>query len=135
MKKLFILLVVMLSLDITNASAQNEVRGVETKLVTYTASNGTEYFGYEFYNMNSIPVSVDAELYCFKTDYGETILKATKSFVLNSKEKYIWKHENNSNFEVQVNQPLSQYRRDEPWGTHHDHNGNYHIKYKAYKLE
>ncbi len=52
MKKLFILLVVMLSLDITNASAQNEVRGVETKLVTYTASNGTEYFGYEFYNMN-----------------------------------------------------------------------------------
>ena len=85
---------------ISTELAAQEVRGVETKVVEYIGSayyvrnnnsgSGechTEWFGYSFYNMNSIPVSVDAELYI------DDKLVDTKSFVLAAKEAYIWKQE------------------------------------------
>lgn len=142
MKKTLILLAIILGMTAVDVSAQNEVRGVETKLVKY---NGRDYetrtgyndykevdlwFGYSFYNMNSIPVSVDAELY--ERDYNEAYsrytedLVDTKTFVLKSGESYIWKHENDYDFKV--------YRggkdNDEP-----GESSSYYIKYKAYKLE
>lgn len=149
MKKTLILLAIILGMTAVDVSAQNEVRGVETKLVKY---NGRDYsitawgntkkkkvvdlwFGYSFYNMNSIPVSVDAELY--KRYYNEAYsrytedLVDTKTFVLKSGESYIWKHENNGDFEVYKYIDEDIPNKDEPG------NGNrsYYIKYKAYKLE
>lgn len=135
----------MLGFATTQTYAQNEVRGVETKLVKYTGSSYSyssssrirEYkyyntwFGYEFHNMNSIPVSVDAKLYRkgWRDDDEYTLIN-TKSFVLNSKESYIWKHENYDNFRVYYSYETSQ---DTPnYGSSY---ADYYIEYKAYKLE
>lgn len=119
----------------TQLHAQNEVRGVETKLATYYSSEECEkYFGYEFYNMNSIPVSIDAELYYRSNPSYEAILKETKSFVLDSKEKYIWKFEQKSDFCVlRYSYGNSPSPKSQPGsGVYND---SYFIKYKAYKLE
>ena len=121
-----------MSLDITNAFAQNEVRGVETKLVTYYDGK-YEYFGYEFYNMNSIPVSVDAELYCIYKMRDETILEKTKTFVLNSKEKYIWKPSTDDDFDAMYRMyGHDPSRKKVPGDSFYT---EYYVKYKAYKLE
>lgn len=109
-----------------------EVRGVESKLVVYDGpkyrDSYTEYYGYSFLNMNSIPVSVDVELY-EQIDDGTTTLISTKSFVLQANESYIWKHEDNNAFRVH-----SRYSSTVP----HYYRGNrelkYYVKYKAYKL-
>ena len=68
MKKILVLIFSVVCI-MTNVNAQ-EVRGVETKLVKYHGSEYENYsgtsdlwFGYSFRNMNSIPVSVDIELY------------------------------------------------------------------------
>lgn len=153
MKKTLILLAIILGMTAVDVSAQNEVRGIETKLVKYngrdystTVKTRTRYndykkvdlwFGYSFYNMNSIPVSVDAELY--KRYYNEAYsryiedLVDTKTFVLKSGENYIWKHENNSDFKVYdyIDEDGEEMLNDEPGGG----NTSYYIKYKAYKLE
>lgn len=121
-----------------------EVKGVETKLVIYDGpeykvENGTrrgytmwetstKWFGYSFYNMNSIPVSVEAELYS-----NEGKLLSTKTFNLKSNETYIWKHEGNEDFYLNQNENyLSSYRwtdsKKEPGY------GKYYVKYKAYRL-
>lgn len=153
MKKTLILLAIILGMTAVDVSAQNEVRGVETKLVKY---NGGDYktivvtrtrynnekvvdlwFGYSFYNMNSIPVSVDAELY--KRYYNEAYsryiedLVDTKTFVLKSGESYIWKHENNDDFKVYkfIDEDGKEVHKDEPC----EGSRSYYIKYKAYKLE
>lgn len=113
------------------AFAQNEVRGVETKLAKY---NGPRYysdegtcdphrvsnlwFGFQFTNLNSIPVSVDVEL------YRDDELISTKSFVLKSKETYIWKFEHIHSFRAC-------YLGDECETLE----GGYYVRYKAYKLE
>ena len=132
----------------------SEVKGVETKLVVYDGSeyevrNGssrsgglnyrssTKWFGYSFYNMNSIPVSVEAELY--KThDYKGQLLVTTKTFNLKPGETYIWKHENMFAFKVNF-----QYC---PTCNSHWTNGNteprssdyssnsYYVEYTAYKI-
>jgi hypothetical protein len=83
----------------------------------YRESNSGNYYYYhiypgvafEFTNLNSISISVDAELYTAK---GELI--DSKSFVLKSKESYIWKR---GAIGIDV--------RDKE---------NYYVKYKAYKL-
>lgn len=134
MKKLFVMLVVMLGFT-TQLYAQNEVRGVETKVAKYKGSyydvgesRPNEWFGYSFTNMNSIPVSVDAELY----ESGS--LTDTKSFTLQPQESYIWKFENNSDFKVKYSTSSMYSYRD----TYHERSqpsGSYFIKYKAYKLE
>lgn len=118
------------------AFAQNEVRGVETKIAKYEGprylAKGDCYlwFGYQFTNLNSIPVSVDVEL------YGDDELISTKSFVLKSKEIYIWKFEHNSDFEV--------YYSTSSWGDRMEKSNpgsnqypkiKYYVRYKAYKLE
>lgn len=132
----------------------SEVKGVETKLVVYDGSEYkveagrsrsgdyhykyfTKWFGYSFYNMNSIPVSVEAELY--KThDYKGQKLVTTKTFNLKPGETYIWKHENMDAFKVNYTSCWNCYSdcttsREEP---HYDESGRvtYYIRYKAYKI-
>lgn len=141
MKKLFVMLVVMLGFT-TQLYAQNEVRGVETKVVKYQGSyydvgerQSNEWFGYSFTNMNSIPVSVDAELY----EGGS--LTETKSFTLQPQESYIWKFEHEWDFQVTYAQFFSYgfsyeyYKKTEPGYDPQTSARNYFIKYKAYKLE
>lgn len=146
MKKFFICLVVMLGFATTDLFAQSEVRGVETKLVIYDGpeyktwvSNGyrsieriyTEWFGFSFQNMNSIPVSIDVEL-CYLDDYNNNRRRVVqrKSFVLNSQESYIWKFEDNTDFEVYYDG----YEKTKP-RRGSDSSYTYFVDYKAYKLE
>lgn len=76
MKKILIILLVLMGC-IVGFAQLIELRGVETKWVDD---------GYSFYNMNSISVSIDAELY----NSSQTLIN-TKSFTIKSKETYIWK--------------------------------------------
>ena len=142
----------------TNVNAQ-EVRGVETKLVKY---HGSEYnytwgiwyepnaisdlwFGYSFRNMNSIPVSVDIELYADvnqKVDYSSSYkyvekLLTTKTIVLEPGEEYIFKRESDDAMKVFDNSDVP---RDAPLiasGGYDNENKrkNYRVTYKAYKLQ
>lgn len=116
-----------------------EVHGVETKLTKYSGSEyGSKnlWFGYSFTNMNSIPVSIDAELYETRTREDGKIV-STKSFTLKSGETYIWKFENNSDFRVynvDYNNGRAYYsEKEKPKYTYNVYSG-YFIKYKAYKL-
>ena len=77
-----------------------EVRGVETKTITNTDSDGAEYSSFAFTNMNSITVCVDAELnrHTEKRDpwnqYKITENKGVvdrKSFTLRPGETYVWR--------------------------------------------
>ncbi len=138
-------LVVMLGFATTDLYAQNEVRGVETKLVIYEGSeyqdwkvigynyveeNYNEWFGFEFYNMNSIPISIDVELCYMDIDcYGRTRKNVVtkKTFVLNSQESYIWKFEDRDHFQAYNDG----YQITKPQIGDHE----YYVEYKAYKLE
>ena len=129
MKKVFLFLVTTM-LFAANVNAQ-EVHGVESKMVcTHDCNpNGSwdnwsygetkwPWFAYEFTNLNSIPVSVEVELYHKeKTGYEkyEFVVISTKSFVLKSGESYVFK-----TGEKGINEYF--------------HNREYYIKYKAYKL-
>lgn len=136
MKRLLLCLAVVIIATV-NVLAQ-EVHGVESRMVcTYDCNPDGSFsfwfkssrdgyptypwFSYEFTNMNSIPVSVEVELYeAHKDSYGRLIdyhIKATKSFVLKSNESYIWKNSDNRGIADSRN-------RDD-----------YYIKYKAYKLQ
>jgi len=132
MKRMFLILTVMLCATVCVIA--QEVHGVETRMVctsdcnpngswdgwgkyTYSSYEHMPWFSYEFTNMNSIPVSVEVELYNKKIYNNKTeyILIATKSFVLESRESYIFKtHEEGID-----------------WYERHD---EYYVKYKAYKL-
>ena len=79
--------------------------------------------------MNSIPVSVDVELYRRDTgDKSETTLISTKSFVLQANESYIWKHETNYHFRKEYKS------QREPTYSNYSWSCSYYVKYKAYKL-
>lgn len=118
----------------------SEVKGVETKLVIYDgqeyeywgdnaryASYSTEWFGFSFYNMNSIPVSVEAELY-----YAGKLVD-TKTFSLASKETYIWKQKSNNSFRVYDSVGKKEVPDD--YARNGDEYGyTYYVKYKAYKI-
>ena len=124
-----------------------EVKGVETKVVIYDGPEysgrkypgtgptlySTKWFGYSFYNMNSIPVSVDAELYC--VEYGIEELVSTKVFNLKSKETYVWKRENSRDFRVNDDAagPHGHWS-DEGRSTPGMRGRTYYVKYKAYKI-
>ena len=146
MKKIFMCLVVMLGFATTDLYAQSEVRGVETKLVIYggpeyedwkevgyrsVQENRNEWFGFEFYNMNGIPVSIDVELCYMDYHYGSQRKNVVtkKTFVLGSQESYIWKFEDNNNFQAYY----KGHQRTKPgiWNS----NTEYYVEYKAYKLE
>lgn len=124
-KSLFLLLGALWCLAATDLSAQNEVRGVETRRVIYDGPNYrgmyTEYYGFEFSNRNSIPVSVSIELWYNSRGYEDPKLVTTKDVVLDPGEKYILKQENNSVFRIHDNNILNI--------------NDYYVKYKAYKLE
>lgn len=133
MKKVFLFLVATMMFA-ANVNAQ-EVHGVETKMVcTYDCNpngkwdkwdDGRKYkypwFAYEFTNLNSIPVSVEVELYSNTTSFNKDIITddfkviATKSFVLKSGESYVFKTDEKG---------ITEYRYQE----------SYYVKYKAYKL-
>lgn len=140
MKKLFLFFVLIISVS-NLAFAQNEVRGIETKLVKYDGkstyiiktgnSTETEYnlwYGFQFTNLNSIPVSIDAELYNID---GKLI--TTKTFVIMSKEAYIWKFENNNDFRVYYDK--FGYYTQRYYRYENEPEDNYYVKYKAFKLE
>ena len=143
MKKILVLIFSVVCI-MTNVNAQ-EVRGVETKLVKYHGSeykhdSGTRdlWFGYSFRNMNSIPVSVDIELYAdvqHKNPYGSydyvEKLLTTKTIVLEPGEEYIFKRESDDAMRVfyYFSEP-----RDVPTD-HQKRNENYRVTYKAYKLQ
>lgn len=146
MKKIFVLLFALMS-GIVSFAQSLEVRGVETKVVIYDGpeysgrkypSTGpdqysTKWFGYSFYNMNSIPVSVDAELYC--VEYGREKLVSTKAFNLKSKETYVWKMENKRDFMVNYDTAGSHGDwSDEGRSTPCLQGRTYYVKYKAYKI-
>ena len=151
MKKILVLIFSVVCI-MTNVNAQ-EVRGVETKLVKYHGSEydynssvypgsdrGTSdlWLGYSFRNMNSIPVSVDIELYAdvkqeirYGTyEYVEKVL-TTKTIVLEPGEEYIFKRESDNAMKVfyYCSEP-----RDVPTD-YHERNKNYRVTYKAYKLQ
>lgn len=134
MKKAFLIFFIAMISSIVSFGQLQEVKGVETKLTTYNGREYkwdntyfTEWFGFSFYNMNSIPVSVEAELHRIWSNYegrhDEVI--DVKTFNLKSGEEYIWKQENNDDF--QVNYGITVYRRSKPYG-------EYYVKYKAYKI-
>jgi hypothetical protein len=153
MKKICILIFALMS-SVVGFAQLSEVKGVETKLVVYDGSeyevaNGSsrsgglqyrssiKWFGYSFYNMNSIPVSVEAELY--KThDYTGQFLVTTKTFNLKPGETYIWKHENAKAFRVNYKDDSSYCcwteSKKEPNDYYSDGRVTYYIKYKAYKI-
>lgn len=120
MKKLFIILCSLMCLASTECFAQQEVRGISTKRITYN-DNAKELYGWELTNHNSIPVSVDIELWHHvgynrnsNNDY-QTIRLTTESIVLNSNETYIFKYTDFLTPKVDVKY--------------------YYITYKAHKLE
>ena len=135
--------------SILGFSQLSEVKGVETKLAVYDGSeyevtacndyghsftkHSTKWFGYSFYNMNSIPVSVEAELY--EQETGKLV--TTKTFNLKSNETYIWKHESKHYF--QVNWVASGFGCNE-WTDSkkapgkYNSSDEYYVKYKAYKI-
>ena len=125
----------------------SELKGVETKLVIYDDqeykyynsyteyySHSTEWFGFSFYNMNSITVSVEAELY-----YAGKLVD-TKTFSLASKETYIWKQKHNSDFQVYCDyNSINRSKGKKEVPADYDKNGaingsTYYVKYKAYKI-
>lgn len=125
-----------------------EVKGVETKVVIYDGpqyeavcgcstygdryKSSTKWFGFSFYNMNSISVSVEAELY---REYDGKMV-TTKSFNLKPNETYIWKHENrerdfkvNQDYNTSISWTVSKKEPNGGYGC-----GRYYVKYKAYKI-
>ena len=135
----------------------SEIKGVETKLVIYDGSeysvacgyadrymrdyqykSSTKWFGFSFYNMNSISVSVEAELY----QECDGKLVTTKTFNLKPNETYIWKHEDRgAGFKVN-HDPFGSISRQWTdskkvpvnYSSIYGSLGTYYVKYKAYKI-
>jgi len=141
----------------TRAFAQ-EVRGVETRRaiyegeiykLEYSNSRGnltefgtsSEYYGFEFTNLNSIPVSVSIEVYSKGSDSDRLI--GTKEIVLESKEKYVYKDLTLKRYMEYYDSYHGSCRYansdTENWNIakkNGEYNANnYYVKYKAYKLQ
>lgn len=129
MKKIVLLISLLFCLNLQNAWSQTEVRGIETRRVVYNGPEYStwpdtyhnEYYGWEFYNANSIPVSLDIELWCSSSN---TIVKS-QSIIIKSGEKYIFKREEHLCVRV--------YRNAADINTLDI--SQYYVKYRAYKLE
>lgn len=118
-----------------NAFAQ-EVRGVETRYVEDEFNDGVKdedkKYNVEFTNRNSIPVSVTLELWenskydrYEKMDFPERFIES-KDIVLKPNESYVWKIR-----KERVCSWDNASRTYKPISILKD----YHIKYKAYKLQ
>lgn len=145
MKRLFILL--FFAMTFTVSSFAQEVRGVETRVVKYVGSDYLSslsdwnledpieslWFGYEITNMNSIPVSVDLKLYIGSSEN----LRATKTVILQAKEKYIWKMESSPyarHFTVYPYESNYYIKRDYPGDSHWNQSTIFLMQYNAFKL-
>jgi hypothetical protein len=155
MKKICIFMFALMS-TVVGFAQLYEVKGVETKLVVYDGSEykveagrsqsgnshykySTKWFGYSFYNMNSIPVSVEAELYYLHE--GQSLV-TTKNFNLKPGETYIWKHENMDSFKVNYEDCVTLFcyndwtesKKEPNYPNYGDGRITYYVKYKAYKI-
>lgn len=125
-------LTVLMCFASTSAIAQlKEVRGVQTRKVTYSEYVGYSTIsrdGFEFKNENDYAVWVEAELwnaeYVWSIDEWDRVttlkegVRDTKSFTLQAGETYVWKcHDKMQDKDYHNNKP------------------NYYIVYKAYKAE
>lgn len=133
-----------------NAQAYKPIKILGVEYNTHSSSEGISVdsirlqndgsYLIELYNtnMNSIPVSVDAELYSAIREHSsvEYRLITIKSFTLKSGETYIWKFENNGHFKVNYHGRIYHdvYTRDEPGDSDYGYSISYYVKYKAYKL-
>ena len=139
MKKIMAVLTVLLCFASTSAFAQlKEVRGVQTRVVTYQGDkligyegrDGKTIHGFEFKNENNYSVWVEAEL-C-TNGYGNISAGTydAKSYTLKAGETYVWKCGDKMLKETgrfYVNWILTSY--------YTDCYENYYVKYKAYKAE
>ena len=135
MKKLFFILMAVMSCVSIESFAQ-EVRGVETRIVIYEGPKYTldkiynRWAAFEFTNLNSITVSVDATLHNTKAG-----VRSKKRFVLQPGESYRWKHEEErilveSSRSYNVYSTFQVYN-DSTWSGEK----YYYVEYKAYKLQ
>ena len=138
MKKLFFILMAVMSCVSIESFAQ-EVRGVETRIVIYEGSEYRRSYSsdkniydrwaaFEFTNLNSITVSVDATLHHTKAG-----VRSKKSFVLQPGESYRWKHEQESTLIDQKRSDYSNFKIYDKsvwiWENY------YYVEYKAFKLQ
>lgn len=155
MKKALFIISVVMSL-FTNVAFAQEVRGVETRLATYEGEeyelkyegssstyvfgHSSLYLGFEFKNLNSIPVSVSVEIY-IKGEENDKLID-TKEIVLKSNESYICKYPTLKKYSDKYS-PLyyvasSSDSDSEKWkkcaAKGNDEANKYYVKYKAYKL-
>lgn len=126
MKKIMAILSVLMCCMSINSYAQlKEVRGVQTRVVTYYDTDWKEELhGFEFKNENNYSVWVEAELVTqgFTVPYNdhphvEGGTRDTKNFTLKPGETYVWKCGGRM-----------------VWLSH-DFYDRYFVKYKAYKAE
>ena len=154
MKRICFILMLLVSLLPINAIAQ-EIRGVEIKIVIYEGKdrdgNVRHWAAFELVNKNSIPVSVDAELFRskpFGEDYRQRYnytpsylerdnshiyprLISAQSFILQPGESYLWKHETEQYFLSSRGYVFAFWSDQDYWNEAQ----NYFVKYKAYKLQ
>lgn len=121
----------------SNLNAQ-EVHGVEItrKIIKEEVDSYDSYklyFGYEITNMNSIPISIEIELYhssCSRSgnSYKEGLIE-TKNITLQSKESYLWKPTVNIRG-IRSSSEILYYGGDDcrHWAE------NCYVRYKAYKI-
>lgn len=135
MKKAFLIFFIAIISSIVSFGQLQEVKGVETKLTTYYNGSST-WFGYSFYNMNSIPVSVEVELHESSQAHDRVI--EVKTFNLQPKEEYVWKFEgkfwnNRTEYPFRCydgrKAPENEVYINERWL-----DCSYYVKYKAYKI-
>ncbi|MBP9994536.1 MAG: hypothetical protein KBT67_06275 [bacterium] len=142
MKKIMTILTILMCVASTNVFAQlKEVRGVQTRVVTYQSdekidgSPKIDYYrhGFEFKNENNYAVWVEAELSTNGYDNGlskysdsyksiNAGIYDTKSFTLQAGETYVWKCGDRM-----IKKINGYYARD-----YYD---LYYVTYKAYKQE
>ena len=146
MKKAILMFCMAMSLFATNVVAQ-EVRGVETRIALYNGESydlmyegrnydykfaeSTEYYGFEFKNLNSISVSVAIEVY--KKGNPDKMID-TKEIVLKSKESYIHKYPIIPKYQGKIG--YQEDRNKEKLAISGSYvKANYYVKYKAFKLQ
>ena len=135
MKKAFLIFFIAMMSSIVSFGQLQEVKGVETKLTTYY-NGSSNWFGYSFYNMNSIPVSIEAELHEV-SEKGDKVIDV-KTFNLQPKEEYVLKFENRFKDDGD-RYPFAVYsNREAPYAVRRYDIGvrdcSYYVKYKAYKI-
>lgn len=117
MKKTIMIICMLMTLFTTNMLAQEKARGIETRVVKID----DYYYGVEFANRNTIPVSITMELWCLgnSDDNYKERLEQTKDIVLQPNEKYVWR--------IQVHKEAD----GRLYKNYHYH----YYKHEAYKLQ